>query len=91
MIFRYTIFYVEDVPAALDFYYAAFDLEIGFLHEGKDYGELITGETKLAFSSRSLMQQLDKNPAKAIPASPVFEIALETDDVPGALARALEA
>jgi uncharacterized glyoxalase superfamily protein PhnB len=91
MIFRYTILYVEDVPAALKFYHVAFGFEIGFLHEGKDYGELITGETKLAFSSRSLMQKLDKNPAKAVPDRPVFEIALETDDVPTALARALEA
>lgn len=90
MIFRYTILYVEDVPAALEFYSAAFGFEIGFLHEGKDYGELITGDTRLAFSSRTLMQQLGKNPAKANPARPVFEIAFETDDVSGALARALK-
>ena len=38
MKFRYTILYVDDVPAALNFYHAAFGFEISFLHEGKDYG-----------------------------------------------------
>lgn len=52
MIFRYTILYVDDVPSSLDFYERAFGLKRGFMHEGGDYGELITGETKLAFSSR---------------------------------------
>lgn len=43
--FRYTILYVENVEASLGFYGRAFGLETGFLHEGKDYGELVTGET----------------------------------------------
>lgn len=91
MIFRYTILYVADVPAARDFYTAAFGLEAGFLHEGGDYGELVTGATKLAFSSRALMTQLGKAPAPADPKAPVFEIAFEVDDVPAALARAVKA
>ncbi len=91
MIFRYTILYVEDVPASLDFYERAFGMARAFLHEGKDYGELATGDTKLAFSSRALMRQLGKDPAKARPDAPVFEIALETGDVPTALARAVAA
>jgi len=88
MMFRYTILYVEDVARALAFYERAFGLETGFLHEGGDYGELATGGTKLAFSSRALMTQLGKAPARADPQAPVFEIALETDDVAGTLARA---
>ena len=52
MIFRYTILYVDNVEQALSFYHRAFDFEIGFLHESKDYGELVTGQTKLAFTSR---------------------------------------
>jgi len=91
MKFRYTILYVQDVPATLDFHKRAFGLQTAFLHEGKDYGELTTGDTKLAFSSVALMRQLGKAPAKANPAAPVFEIALETDDVPAALARAIAA
>lgn len=88
MKFRYTIFYVEDVARTLSFYENAFGLTTGFLHESGDYGELVTGDTKLAFSSRRLMTQLGKAPARAEPKSPVFEIALETDDVAGALERA---
>ena len=88
MKFRYTILYVEDVARTLTFYERAFGLKTGFLHESGDYGELVTGETRLAFSSRALMTQLGKAPARAEPKSPVFEIALETDDVAGALERA---
>lgn len=62
MILRYTILYVENVAAALDFYEKAFGLERLFLHESGDYGELATGETKLAFSSKTLMNQLGKSP-----------------------------
>ncbi len=91
MILRYTIFYVENVPQTLVFYEKAFGLKRGFLHEGHDYGEMVTGETKLAFSSRKLMTDLGKSPAKPNPKSPTFEIAFETDDVAKALQTALNA
>ncbi|WP_269581203.1 VOC family protein [Roseibium sp. Sym1] len=91
MIFRYTILYVDDVAAALAFYERALGLERLFLHESGDYGELATGETKLAFSSKTLMKQLGKTPGTADPAKPVFELAFETDDVPAALKKAVEA
>lgn len=91
MIFRYTILYVADVKAALDFYRRAFGVETGFLHESGDYGELKTGDTKLAFSSVALMKQLGKSPAAADPKHPVFEIAFETDDVEASLKRAVDA
>ena len=54
MLFRYTILYVEDVAQSLDFYERAFGLVRGFLHESGDYGEMVTGETRLAFSSTRL-------------------------------------
>jgi len=88
---RYTILYVPDVPAALAFYESAFGLTRGFLHEGGDYGELATGATKLAFSSVELMRSLGKDPGTPDPARPVFELAFETDDVAGGLARAVKA
>ena len=91
MIFRYTILYVEDVPTSLEFYEKAFGLKRGFLHEGGDYGELLTGETKLAFSSRALMQQLGKNPGAPSPDSPSFEVAFETENVETALSQAIAA
>ncbi|TCO73881.1 VOC family protein [Rhodovulum euryhalinum] len=88
MRFRYTILYVPDVPATLDFYERAFGCETEFLHESGAYGQLRTGDTRLAFSSTELMTQLGKRPGRPDPAAPVFEIAFETDDVPGAIARA---
>lgn len=91
MIFRYSILYVDDVATALDFYERALGLTRLFLHESGDYGELATGETKLAFSSKALMKQLGKTPGTADPKNPVFELAFETDDVPAALKKAVEA
>ncbi|MES2432573.1 MAG: VOC family protein [Pseudomonadota bacterium] len=91
MIYRYTILYVASVPETLNFYQAAFGFEIGFLHEGSDYGELITGATKLAFSSHALMATIGKDVATAPPAKPSYELAFETDNVSAALARATAA
>ncbi len=91
MNFRYTILYVRDVSASMDFYARAFGLTKGFQHAGGDYGEMVTGTTKLAFSSIALMQSLGKTVADDPSAPPAFEIALETDDVAAALQQALGA
>lgn len=45
----YTLFYVDDVAGSMDFYQRAFGLEKGFFHESGQYGEMVTGETKLGF------------------------------------------
>lgn len=89
--FRYTILYVDDVAATVDFYCRAFGATQKMIHESGDYGELSTGDTSLSFSSQALMTQLGKNPGRVDPAAPVFEIAFETDDVPVALRRAVDA
>lgn len=86
---KYTILYVDNVSATLKFYEQAFGFQTKMLHEGGDYGELDTGETTLAFSSLQLMSDLGKNPAKANPSAPVFEIAFETDDVKKWLEQAI--
>lgn len=91
MIYRYTILYVASVPDTLKFYQAAFGFETGFLHEAGDYGELLTGNTKLAFSSHALMATIGKDVATTPPAKPSYELAFETDDVSAALARAVAA
>lgn len=91
MKFKYTILYVESVGNSLDFYQSAFGLKPRILHESGDYGELDTGATTLSFSSRALMKQLGKSPARAEAAAPVFEIAFETGDVPAALEKAMAA
>lgn len=91
MKFRYTILYVENVADTIVFYKKAFGFETLFLHESGDYAELTTGDTKLAFSSISLMQSLGKSPAVANRERPTFEIAFETDHVKESLDRALSA
>ena len=50
----YTIVYVPSVASSLQFFGQAFGIEQKFLHESGDYGELITGETTLAFASHAL-------------------------------------
>lgn len=52
----YTIYYVDDVEATLDFYTAAFGLERRFLTPEGDYGELETGPTALAFVANTLAE-----------------------------------
>ncbi|WP_434360381.1 VOC family protein [Parasalinivibrio latis] len=91
MKFKYTIMYVKDVGLTLSFYEQAFGLQRAYLHESGIYGELDTGETKLAFSSLDLMASLGKNPSSGNAESPNFEIAFETDDVAGNLAQAVDA
>jgi catechol 2,3-dioxygenase-like lactoylglutathione lyase family enzyme len=88
---RYIILYVADVGATMDFYARAFGLEVRFLHDGGDYGEMATGDTRLAFSSIALMQSLGKEVALDPPERPSFELAFATQDVPAALDRALSA
>lgn len=54
MKFGYTIVYVPDVSASLDFHTRAFGFERKFLHESGAYGELDTGETTLAFAAHEI-------------------------------------
>ncbi|MGL4324560.1 MAG: VOC family protein [Beijerinckiaceae bacterium] len=88
---KYTILYVADVRATVAFYERAFGLGVTMLHEAGDFAMMGTGETALSFCSHGLLRQLGKDPAPADPARPVFEIAFETDDVAGSLARAVQA
>jgi len=87
---KYTILYVENVTATIEFYENAFGFSRIFIHEAGDYGELNTGETTLAFSSLKLMSDLGKNPQKASPSAPVFEIAFETTEVSKWLNQAIQ-
>ena len=54
--FGYTISYVPSVEDALSFFEGAFDMKRRFITEEKDYGELDTGETVLAFATHDLGQ-----------------------------------
>lgn len=83
MKFGYTIIYVSNVELTLNFYKKVFNLEPGFLHESKQYGELNTGNTKLAFASDGLAEfngvPYIKNESRNDAAG--FEIALVTENV----------
>jgi uncharacterized glyoxalase superfamily protein PhnB len=92
----YVILYVEDVEASLAFYERAFGLTRRFFHdeEGKAYGELETGATRLAFASLGLVAgHFREKPVVSAPAAPPlgFEIALTTADVQSLYDRALAA
>ena len=91
MQFAYTILYVNDVKQSLAFYEKAFGMQTRFLHESGDYGELETGGTALAFSSKALMRQLGKEVSTSDPHHPCFEIALVSEDVTAAVRKAVEA
>lgn len=90
----WVIVYVPDVPAALALYVEAFGQEQRFVAPDGSYGELDTGATVLAFAADALgagnfaggprRPGLDEPPANV-------ELAFTTDDVPGAVATALEA
>lgn len=92
----YVILYVNDVAASLAFYEKAFGLARRFFHDdnGKAYGELETGATRLAFASIALATEHLKRPiVAAAPDKPPLgvEIALTTPDVPALFQQALKA
>lgn len=94
MHFGYSIFYVQDVPATLAFFQQAFALDIAFVHESGMYGELATGQTKLAFAALELSQLNFAGGATAssLDAPPqASEIGLVTKDVAKAYQTALAA
>ena len=92
MRFGYTILYVRDVAASLDFYERAFGQRRGLFHESGQYAELDTGDTTLAFASHELaaanLPQAFRPPAAA---ETPFEVCFVTEDVPAAYRRAMDA
>lgn len=91
MTFGYTILYVPDVERAVAFYETAFGLTRKFIHEG-DYGEMNTGETKLAFASIALARSNGVSFAEACldNLAPAVEIAFVTEDVAASYAQAVK-
>jgi uncharacterized glyoxalase superfamily protein PhnB len=90
----WVIVYVDEPPAAAEFYERAFGLRSEFVAPGGTYAQLNTGPTKLAFAAYSLGE---KNFAGGVRRAdpdgqpPNVEITLVNDDVGAAYARALEA
>ncbi len=92
--FAYTILYVRDVSAQIQFYSAAFGLEMAFITDDNTYGELATGSTKLGFADHSLGAGNFTEPyRKSASAEQPFgiEIAFSTDDVQACVDAALAA
>lgn len=94
--FGYTIFYVDDVEATLQFFTAAFGLPQRFVTPEGDYGELATGATTLAFASTTLARSnLDAaggfTPLDGQQAPPAVSVTLVTDDVAGTVEAGLAA
>lgn len=54
--FAYTILYVPDVIRSIQFYEQVFGFVRKFVTPEKDYAELDTGDTTIAFASHSLAQ-----------------------------------
>ena len=93
MKFGYTIVYVPDVLASVEFFEKAFGIRRRFIHES-GYAEMDTGATALAFASHALgTSNLPGGYVKAnqsdVPLG--MEIALVAEDVAVAHARAMAA
>lgn len=52
--YAYTILYVKDVPRTMKFYKKSFGFEQKFLTPENDYGEIISGNTTIAFANLEL-------------------------------------
>ena len=90
---RYTLFYVDDVEKTMNFYLSAFGLEKGFLTESKQYGEMVTGETKIGFVQHETAGSHGFEYEKSRPTNKpfAFEIGFVTEDVEAAFKKAVNA
>ena len=88
----YTIVYVPDVEASINFFETAFGLKRKFITPEADYGELDTGSTTLSFAVHALadshfVKGYVRADTSAVPLG--MEIALVTDDVAAAHMQAM--
>jgi lactoylglutathione lyase len=93
MRFGYTILYVSDVAASLDFYERALGQRRRFLHESGQYAELETGTTALGLAAHELAAANLPGvfrPEEGSSAQPAFEVCFVTDRVQAAFDRAIE-
>jgi lactoylglutathione lyase len=90
----YTIVYVADVKRTAEFWQRAFGIEQRSKDEHPLYREMETGGHTLAFVAHSYIRETMPGgfrPAQTDEAPPPFEVALITDDVAAAVARAVAA
>lgn len=92
MKYAYTILYVQDVKATVEFYENAFGFQRKFITPELDYGELNSGETTIAFASIELGKSNFKNGfEKLSPSKKPFgiEMAFTTEDIESDFERAI--
>ncbi len=90
----FTILYVPDVEAAIAFYEQAFGLTRSFVTDTKEYGELDTGTTRLAFAQHKFVKGLTSVPFEAAQldkSAPPLELGIVTNDVEALYQRAIQA
>jgi lactoylglutathione lyase len=91
--YSYTILYVDNVEETIDFYIEAFGFTQKLITPEKDYAELETGGTTLAFASYSVAEyngiSITKSDESTPP--PAFEITFVTDDIDSTFKQAVEA
>ena len=88
----WVIVYVPDVEAAIGFYEKAFGLARRFVAPDASFGELNTGETRLAFASEQQAESNFEGGFQRPSAQPFnIELALVFDDPAAAFARAVDA
>ncbi len=91
--YGYTILYVADVEKTIAFYVDAFGFAQKFITPEKDYAELETGGTTLAFASYSIAEYngvaIAKSDAGMLP--PPAEIAFVVEDLAAAFSKATQA
>ena len=90
----WVIVYVDEPPAAADFYERTFGLKTEFVAPGGSYAQLDTGPTKLAFASYELGEKNFPGGVRRAGTDgepPNVEITLVHDDVEAAYGAALDA
>lgn len=91
--YAYTILYVKDVPQTIEFYHKAFGFEEKFITPEKDYGEIISGATTIAFADLELAKANFKEgfSASSLNQKPFgIELAFTTSDVKKMIEIAVE-
>ena len=93
MHFGYTIVYVPDVKAAVEFYREAFGVQLKANGDFGDYAECDTGDTTLAFSAERMADELGVaiTPNRSGETAAGIELAFITGDVAASYAQAVEA
>lgn len=91
--YSYTILYVSNVEETIDFYIQAFGFTQKFITPEKDYAELETGGTTLAFADYSVAEYngIDISKSDESSAPPAFEITFVTDNIDSTFKQAVEA